>query len=154
MLKRFPELAKLTYKTVPLQPSQLNTELKGGELKPLSDIDEYIIAEYPKIVRTMIYIAITARPNVAFAVGKLSRGMHCLNKLHCDMLNDVVGYLRNTITLPLRYTRKHSRVSMLFAELRSGDAALSEFHGQNFVEGTSKKCSAVQYASRSSCESA
>ena len=44
MLKRFPELAKLTYKTVPLQPSLVNKELKVGERKPLSGIDEYIIA--------------------------------------------------------------------------------------------------------------
>ena len=42
----------------------------------------------------MIYIAITARPDIAYAVGKLSRGMHQPNKLHCDMLKDVVGYLR------------------------------------------------------------
>ena len=87
----------------------------------------------------MIYIAITARPDVAFAVGKLSRGMHCPNKLHCGMLQDVVGYLRNTtITLPLRYTRKPSRISMLFAELASGDAALVESHSHNFAEGASK----------------
>ena len=86
----------------------------------------------------MIYIAITARPDVAFAVGKLSRGMHCPNKLHCGMLKDVAGYLRNTITLPLRCTRKPSRVSMLFAELRSGDAALAEFHSHSFVEGISQ----------------
>ena len=65
----------------------------------------------------MIYIAITARPDVAFAVGKLSRGVHCPNKLHCGMLKDVVGYLRNTITLPLRYTRKPLRVPMRFSEL-------------------------------------
>ena len=44
MLKRFPELAKLPYKTVPLQPAHVNKELKVGELKPLSDIDEYIVA--------------------------------------------------------------------------------------------------------------
>jgi hypothetical protein len=88
MLKRFPELAKLPYKTVPLQPSQVHRELKVGELKPLSEIDEYIIAEYPKVVGTMICIAITARPDVAFAVGKLSRGMHCPNELHCGMLKD------------------------------------------------------------------
>ena len=86
----------------------------------------------------MIYIATTARPDVVFAVGKLSRGMHCPNKLHCDMLKDVVDYLRNTTTLPLRYTRKPSRVSMLFAELCSGDVALAEFHSHNFAEGTSK----------------
>ena len=138
LIKRAPELAKLPYNTVPLQPSQVNKELEVGELKQLSDIDEYIIAEYPNIVGTMIYIAITAHPDVAFSVGKLSRDMHCPNKLHCDMLKDVVGCLRNTITLPLRYTRKPSRVSMLFAELVSGDAALAEFHSHNFAEGTSK----------------
>ena len=137
MPKRFPELAKLPYKTVPLQPAQVNKELKVGELKPLSDIDENIIAEYPTIVGTMIHIAITARPDVAFAVGKLSRGMHCPNRLHCGMLKDVVGYLRNTITLPLRYTRKPLRVSVLFVELASGDAALAEFQSHNFVEGAS-----------------
>ena len=54
------------------------------------------------------------------------------------MLKDVVGYLRNTIALPLRYTRKPSRVSTLFAEFASGDAALAEFHSHNFVEGVPK----------------
>ena len=138
MLKRFPELAKLPYKTVPLQPAHVNKEPKVVEPKPLSDIDEYITAEYPKIVGTMIYIAITARPDVAFAIAKLSRGMHCPNKLHCAMLKDVVGYLRNTITLPLGYPRKPLRVSMLLVELASGDAALAECHSHNFAEGVSE----------------
>ena len=39
-------------------------ELKVCELKPLSDIGECIVAEYPKIVGTMIYIAITAVPTL------------------------------------------------------------------------------------------
>ena len=116
----------------------MNKELKVGKLKPLSDIDECIVAEYPKIVGTMIYIAITARHDDTFAVGKSSRGMHCPNKLHCGMLKDAVGYLRNTIALPLRYTRKPSRVSMLFAELASGDAALAELHSHSCVEGAPK----------------
>ena len=62
MLKRFPELGKLPYKTVPLQPSQVNTELEVGEIKPLTAIDGYLIKECPKVVGTMIYIAITSRP--------------------------------------------------------------------------------------------
>ena len=49
-------------------------------------------SDYPKIIGTMIYIAITALPDIAYAVGKLSRRMHQPNKLHCDMLKDVVGY--------------------------------------------------------------
>lgn len=109
--------------------------MKVGETKPLTEIDHYIIKEYPKIVGTMIYIAITARPDVAYAVGKLSRGMHCPTKLHCDMLKDVVGYLRNTISLELRYTRAPSPASFLFAELNAGDVALAEFHNHSFVEG-------------------
>ena len=32
MLKRFPELAKLPYKTVPLQPAHVNKELKVGDI--------------------------------------------------------------------------------------------------------------------------
>ena len=47
MRKRFPELAKLPYKTVPLRPAHVNKELKVGEVEPLSDIDEYIVPEYP-----------------------------------------------------------------------------------------------------------
>ena len=82
MLKRFSKLAKLPYKTVPLQPSQVNKELKVGDIKPLTAtaIGEYLIKEYPKIIGTMIYIAIMARPDIAYAVGKLSRGMHQPNK--------------------------------------------------------------------------
>ena len=133
-LKCFPELAKLPYKTVPLQPSQVNKELKAGDIKPLTAIDDYLIKEYPKIIGTMIYIALTARPGIAYAVGKLSRGMHQPNKLHYGMLKDAVGYLRNTISLPLRYTRKPSEISYLFAELNSGDPVLSEFHNHSFVE--------------------
>ena len=83
----------------------------------------------------MIYSAITAFPDVAYAVGKLSRGMLQPNKLHCDMLKNVVSYLRSTISLPLRYTRKPSKISFLFAESTSGDAVLSEFHNYSFVEG-------------------
>ena len=79
---------------------------------------------------------ITARPDIEYAVGKLSRGMHQPNKLHRDMFKDVVGYLRNnTIALPLRFTRKPSKISFLFAELNSGDAVLSEFHNHSCVEG-------------------
>ena len=89
MLKHFPELGKLPYKTVPLQPSQVNKELKVGDIKPHTAIDDYLIKEYPKIFGTIVYIAITARPDVAYAVGTLSRGMHQPNKLHCDMLKDV-----------------------------------------------------------------
>ena len=43
----------------------------------------------------MIYVAITARSDVAYAVGKTSRGMHQPNKLHhCDMLIGAVGFLQ------------------------------------------------------------
>ena len=42
------------YKTFPLQPAHVNKELKVGELEPLSDIDEYIVAEYPKKYSALI----------------------------------------------------------------------------------------------------
>ena len=98
MLERSPELGKLPYKTVPLQTSQVNKELKVGDIKPLIAIDDY-----PQDCWRYDLFAITARPDVAYAVGKLSRGgsrvMHQPSKLHCDILKDVVGYMRSTISL-------------------------------------------------------
>ena len=99
MLSRFPELGKLPNKTVPLQPSRVNKELKVGDFKALTAVVDYLIKEYPTIIGTMVYIAITARPDVAYAAGKLSRGMHQPSILHCDMLKDTVGYLRTTTSL-------------------------------------------------------
>ena len=95
----------------------MNKELKVGDIHPPTAIDDYLlIEEYPKVVGTRIYIAITSRPDVAYAAGKLYRGMRQPNTLHCDMLKDVVGYLRSTISLPLRcFTRKPSKISFLFA---------------------------------------
>ena len=69
-----------------------------GDIKPLTPIDEYLIKEYPKIIGTMIYIAITARPDIAYAVGELSRGMHQPNKLQCGMLKVAVGYPKHHIS--------------------------------------------------------
>ena len=40
-------------------------ELKVGDIKPATAIDDYLIKEYPNTFGTMIYIAITARSDVA-----------------------------------------------------------------------------------------
>ena len=38
--------------------------------------DEYLQENYSSIVGSLIYITITTRPDLCFAIGKLSRGMH------------------------------------------------------------------------------
>ena len=60
--------------------------------------------------------------------------MHAPTKFHCDMLKDVIGYLRQTMRLDLTYTRGPSLASALFAELGSNDHALAEFHSHDFKE--------------------
>ena len=100
-------------------------------MKPLSEIDEYIVKNDPKIAGTIIYITITARPDLSYAAVKLSRGMHAPTKLHSNMLKDVVGYMRQNMATKLKYTQASSMASLLFSELSSGDNSLTEMHSHN-----------------------
>ena len=51
----------MIYKTVPLQPPQVNKELKVGDIKPLTALGDYLTKEYPKMVGTMLYRAAQPR---------------------------------------------------------------------------------------------
>jgi hypothetical protein len=80
MLKRFPELGKLPYKTVPLQLSQANKELKVGEIKPLNAIDDYLIKVYPRSVGTMIYTMVSQSLLVRMLLALLKKyPVECIN---------------------------------------------------------------------------
>ena len=45
---------------------------------------------------TPIYLAITARPDIAYAIGRLSRAMHALTATHVKMMRQTMGYLKST----------------------------------------------------------
>jgi hypothetical protein len=99
-----------------------------------SDTDRYIVDHYPSIVGSCIYISITCRPDIAFAVGKCARGMHNPLPKHVAMLRHLIGYLKKTKDYKLLYTRTGNASDGLFNSLAKNDpslAILATSDGQN-----------------------
>ena len=90
-----------------------------------SDTDRYIVDHYPSIVGSCIYISITCRPDIAFAVGKCARGMHSPLPKHVAMLRHLIGYLRKTKDYKLLYCRNGNASDGLFSKISESDPALS-----------------------------
>ena len=59
-------------------------------------IDAYLKENYRSIVGSLIYIMLTCRPDICFAVGKLSRHMHNPDTVHCLWLKRILRYLKRT----------------------------------------------------------
>ena len=67
-------------------------------------IDSYLKENYRSIVGSLIYIMLTCRPDLCFAVGKLSRHMHAPDQIHCLWLKRALRYLKRTQYDKLVYT--------------------------------------------------
>ena len=80
---------------------------------------------YSSVVGSLIYIAITARPDLAFAIGKVSRGMHQPNPRHIAMLKHLLGYLRKTQNFKMVYKKNNNAVEALFRQIGDRDVALA-----------------------------
>ena len=104
--------------------------IKEGEYT-YTDLDEYLDKHFASIVGALIYISITARPDLAFAIGKLSRGMHKPNPRHLAMMKHTLGYLRTTQNYKMVYKKTGNNVETLFRELGSGDIALATLAGSD-----------------------
>ena len=60
--------------------------------------DAYLGENYRSIVGSLIYIMLTCRPDLCFAVGKLSRHMHKPDTVHCLWLKRCLRYLGDTLS--------------------------------------------------------
>ena len=86
----------------PIAEDYSDISIEPGEVK-YTAVDDYLEMSYSSIVGSLIYIAITARPDLAFAIGKVSRGMHQPNPRHIAMLKHLLGYLRKTQNFKMVY---------------------------------------------------
>ena len=84
-------------------PKALNEESAGTKKNELT-IDNYLKDNYRSVVGSLIYIMITCRPDLCFAVGKLSRHMHAPEQIHVIWLKRTLRYLRRTQDDKLVYT--------------------------------------------------
>ena len=104
------------------------------DISKFSAVDRYFTEHYASINGSLIYMAITCRPDITFAIGKTSRGMHNPRARHVAMLRKLIAYLWKTRDYKLHYYRDGSNIRSLFTDLQEQDKAISIFaasDGQN-----------------------
>ena len=96
-----------------------------------SPLDKYIAERYASINGSIIYLAITCRPDITFAVGKTSRGMHNPKPHHVCCLKMVLAYLWNTRHFKLYYRQNGGKISALYETIRSQDQSIAMMAGSD-----------------------
>ena len=68
-------------------------------------VDHYIVDKYASINGAIIYMSmsITCRPDITFAIGKASRGMHQPTPAHVAALKHLISYMWKTRDFKFRY---------------------------------------------------
>ncbi|KAA0063949.1 ty1-copia retrotransposon protein [Cucumis melo var. makuwa] len=61
--------------------------------------------EYAKIIGSMMYLMNYTRPDIAYAVSRLSRYTHIPNRYHWDALRHLLSYLKGTIDYYLHFNK-------------------------------------------------
>ena len=84
---------------IPMVPGQVFARPEAEDIIASSEYD------YMSAVGALLYISLTTRPDIAYAVGVLSRYMACPSKLHVEAAQRVIGYLQSTKIFGLRYSR-------------------------------------------------
>jgi hypothetical protein len=76
-------------------------DIKFQDRKP---IDPKVLKEYQSLVGALLYCATNTRPDIAYSVGLLCRGMSCPDAKLLTMAHRVLEYLYHTRHLGLRYS--------------------------------------------------
>ena len=90
-----PATSPMAYGTQLLRPDP-NEQLDDVEREHLTNIP------YCSLVGSLMYIALGTRPDIAFAVSKLSRFLDCYREPHWQAAVRVVRYLKDTQRFLLR----------------------------------------------------
>ena len=84
---------------IPMRPDLKLVKAEGDRIVPES------VFPYQSMVGGLLYLSLTARPDVAQSVSVLSRFMSCPGKEHCDAAEQIVRYLYGTKEYGITYTR-------------------------------------------------
>lgn len=127
-----------------------------GPLSKLDDISMDDQTVYRSTVGMLQYLSIT-RPDIAFAVNKVSQFSHNSRDVHCIAIKRILRYLKNTISCGLLSRPSSSTQLVAFSEAdwascpddRKSTSGYCTFLGSNLLSWASKKQPIV---SRSSIE--
>jgi len=60
--------------------------------------------QYAQIMGSLLHLMSFSRPDIAYAVGRLSRYTQCLNQEHWDTLGRLMRYLRGSMDYAIEYS--------------------------------------------------
>ena len=131
LFERHSTLRRVRSKNFPLPPKE---EAPTTEFNPenYNYLHKYIHDNYASIVGAIIYTSITCRPDITFAVGRVSRGMHAPTPQHVRMLEHLLGYLKKFPHLKLVYMHQGNAVESHLQHLSENDSALATLCNRSF----------------------
>jgi hypothetical protein len=124
---------------VPMNPLLKLVKPAEDEIIPTSVFD------YASAVGGMLYLSLTARPDIAQSVGVLSRFMSCPGQQHVDAAKQVILYLASTKDYGITFTkgqggsphRKSDGASMqVYLHSRKSSTATDDVTGDSRIMGT------------------
>ena len=83
---------------VPMQP--------GVDVVPAGTLDKKL--PYGQLIGGLLFLARVTRPDIAFAVGRLSQFNHSYDESHWTLAKRVLRYLKGTLGWGLEYKKEHS----------------------------------------------
>jgi hypothetical protein len=87
------------------------------KLRPIQPNEEqHNTTEYQQVVGKLMYAMVHTRPDIAFALGKLSQHMQNPSEQHWTYLKGLIRYLRSTINLKLYYGPKGSAKLSVYSD--------------------------------------
>ena len=94
-------------------------------------VDHYICEKYASINGAIIYMSITCRPDITFAIGKASRGMHQPTPAHVAALRHLISYMWKTRDFKFRYFSSGCNVRSHLKGITAQDASISFYAGSD-----------------------
>jgi len=82
-------------------PYNANSQLKKNRGESIAQ------TQYAQIIRSLLHLMNFYRPDIAYAVGRLSRYTHSPNQDHWDALVKLMRYLRGTMDCGIEYSGFH-----------------------------------------------
>ena len=80
------ELGKLGASNVPYVDAHVRAARDQPD-RSLTSREEYMQKHFASIVGSLIYLSITCRPDIAYAVNQMAKGMHAPKLWHIAMMN-------------------------------------------------------------------
>ena len=97
-------------------PIKRNLNLWPRENVSAAELDHLSLLPYRQLIGCMMYLMTASRPDIAFALGKLSRYLATYTERHWQAAKDVLRYLKGTRDISLTYNGRNGVIAWGMAD--------------------------------------